>query len=233
MELFDLNPQKHPALANQAKETAMQLDQIASRLKGQKVVFFDELQALSHRFHIAAEKGIGLAHVPLDEAEKVRIQAGKHFIQRGYGTASRKPKVAGQVFCKQQARLQRLKERGNLVRPFRTIWNVPGIVRSQGNEGDIASVEHVCDVSPAFPVTLLRIANEQREKLVRQGIWDTSLPCPANMSLTPLAVASNRYARDKLAMDTGSHTESPELLALRIKVFEQRFHLNAKAQDFR
>lgn len=77
-----------------------------------------------------------------------------------------KKKVFEEIDREKKKRIQKLKETGDLIRPFNTLFDIPGVKRSNAIN---ALVYLGVDFSPA-----LTKANSVRERYVEGGVFDTS-----------------------------------------------------------
>ncbi|MGE9296253.1 MAG: hypothetical protein ACQKBV_08220, partial [Puniceicoccales bacterium] len=141
--------------------------------------------------------------------------------------------LTGAVSERREQRAAHYKARGNLVRPFCTIWSIPGLSDGGAGKADHERLEWATAQVPELTKTIIRVANERREEMVSMGITDTALSRPRGPNLGPITGSLIRYARDRYAVDHGVESRRPELRACRMAWFESLLNGKARAADFR
>lgn len=225
MDLFDLNPNENKELSNRAAMAARQLTDVRSVLA--KVNpgsdMFARLDDRIERLQAAARTGSGLATVTIPSPAKILS-----IRDRLMNSAAR----ISDAVASETKNLKKVTEKGNLQRPFQTIWSLPGVLRACHHDSDSEALDLAIQHLPEINHRLVRLANAERERLVLRGAVDTRLVHPELAAIKRLADVVNGYARDLRADALADEHDNDALRTHRIVRFEQALKNATSVADF-
>jgi hypothetical protein len=225
MDLFDLNPAEHSTLAQRAAAAALELSEVRRKLAtvNPGSDMFARLDDRIERLREAAETGTGLAAVSIPSKDKIQSLS---LALSGAGRA------VSTGLAREKRSLQQAIKKGNLQKPFQTVWSIPGVIRSAHHDKDTECLDQAIRHQPALNHKLVRIANEERERLILLGVVDSRMTHPELTAIKRLSDVINGYARDLAAMESSDDGPHDHLLSLRVFKFEKALKTATTVFDF-
>lgn len=225
MDLFDLNPADNQQLVIRAANAARELSVVRNELTKIHPAsdFFKRLDDKIERLKAASDQGTGLATLEIPDTKK---------IQTLKTALASKAQLASTALSRQNRHLKKSLSKGNLQKPFQTIWSLPGVLRSSHHDRDSDALASAIGQLPALNDKLVRIANSERESLIMRGIVDTRLVSPDVYAIKRLADLVNGYARDLSQLNGAAEKPVDPLCQTRIKQFEKNLESAVSISDF-